>query len=134
MPLLRNSSKARVITVSSTVHMVGKILFSNINLRNKVYTPSKAYNQSKLANVLFTRELAKRLGPQSNVNAYCLHPGIIRTDLWRHLPSNPLTRLLHKLIFIDSGLGAQTSLYCALEKSIENESGFYYKLDINQIN
>jgi NAD(P)-dependent dehydrogenase (short-subunit alcohol dehydrogenase family) len=107
--------------------MTGKIHFENINLRNNVYSPSKAYSQSKLANVLFTRELAKRLGKNSNIKVYCLHPGIIRTDLWRHSKSNALLKFISKIFFINAELGAQTTLYCALEESLENETVFYYE-------
>ncbi|CAG2179878.1 unnamed protein product, partial [Oppiella nova] len=56
MPLLKKSPKARIITVSSIAHMSGSIHFENINLRNKAYDPMTAYRQSKLANILFTRQ------------------------------------------------------------------------------
>lgn len=125
MPLLRKSQKARVITVSSIAHMFGKIHFENINFRN-IYDPRAAYGQSKLANILFTRELAKRLGPQSNIKAYCLHPGLIRTDLWRYAFTKPIVRFIYERILISPEMGAQTSLFCALEESLENETGYYY--------
>jgi NAD(P)-dependent dehydrogenase (short-subunit alcohol dehydrogenase family) len=125
MPLLKNSSKARVITVSSFWHSVGKIHFSNINLRNNAYRPLKAYNQSKLANVLFTRELSRRLGTESSVKTYCLHPGAVGTDLSRH--SNPFVLSFRKKIFVSPELGVQTTLYCALEPTLESESGRYYE-------
>jgi NAD(P)-dependent dehydrogenase (short-subunit alcohol dehydrogenase family) len=107
--------------------MTGKIHFENINLRNNKYSPFKAYSQSKLANVLFTRELAKRLGKNSNIKVYCLHPGIIRTDLWRHSNNNSFFNLIAKVFFIDVEKGAQTTLFCALEESLDNETGFYYE-------
>jgi NAD(P)-dependent dehydrogenase (short-subunit alcohol dehydrogenase family) len=107
--------------------MTTKIHFENINLTNNKYCPLKAYSQRKLANVLFTRELAKRLGKNSNIKVYCLHPGIIRTDLWRHSKSNALLSFISKIFFINAELGAQTTLYCALEESLENETGLYYE-------
>ncbi len=125
--LLKNSSNARIINVSSTAHITGKIHFENINLRNNEYSPSKAYSQSKLANILFTRELAKRLGKNSNIKVYCLHPGIIRTDLMRHIPLNAFLNLIVKIFLIDVEMGAQTTLFCALEESLENETGLYYE-------
>ena len=106
--------------------MMGKIHFNNINLENKAYDPQVAYNQSKLANVLFCRELTKRLGPQSTIDSYCLHPGIIKTELFRHA-NIPFRERVENWIFIDPELGAQTTLYCALEPTLENESGFYYE-------
>jgi NAD(P)-dependent dehydrogenase (short-subunit alcohol dehydrogenase family) len=125
--LLKKSSNARIINVSSTAHMRGRIHFENINLRNNAYSPSKAYSQSKLANILFTRELTKRLGKNSNIKVYCLHPGIIKTDLMRHIPRNVFINMIVKIFFIDVEMGAQTTLFCALEESLENETGLYYK-------
>jgi NAD(P)-dependent dehydrogenase (short-subunit alcohol dehydrogenase family) len=107
--------------------MTGKIHFENINLRNNAYSPSKAYSQSKLANVLFTRELAKRLGKNSNIKVYSLQPGVIRTDLMRHISMNAFLNFIVKIFFIDVEKGTQTTLYCALEESLENETGFYYE-------
>ena len=125
MPLLKKSPKARIINVSSMAHLMGKIHFENVNLRNKAYDPSKAYGQSKLANILFTRELAKRLGPKSTVKAYALHPGVIASDLDRHLPK--LYKLVMKIFYINNELGAQTTLFCALDERLDNESGHYYE-------
>ncbi len=122
--LLKKSSNARIINVSSTAHKAGKIHFENINLRNNAYSPLKAYSQSKLANILFTRELAKRLGKNSNIKVYCLHPGVVRTDIMRHI-SAFLSFI--RIFFIDVEKGAQTTLFCALEESLENETGFYYE-------
>ena len=107
--------------------MLGKIHFNNINLRNNTYTPFKAYSQSKLANVLFTRELANRLGRNSNISVYCLHPGVINTDIMRHSSDNIFVKIFKKIFFISPQLGSQTTLYCALEESLQNESGFYYE-------
>ena len=107
------------------LYVLGQINFKNINLRN-AYSPLKAYAQSKLALILFTRELAKRLGPKSNVKAYCLHPGIIFSDLSQHLGFGRFNTFLMKLLYLNIEMGAQTTLFCALEESIENESGHYY--------
>ncbi len=125
--LLKKSSNARIINVASTAYITGKIHFENINLENNAYSPVKAYSQSKLANVLFTRELAKRLGKNSNIKVYCLHPGIIRTDLMRHMTLNAFLNFLVKIFYIDVEKGAQTTLFCALEESLENETGLYYE-------
>ena len=124
---MKKSSNARIINVSSIIQMIGKIHFNNINLRNNTYTPFKAYSQSKLANVLFTRELANRLGKNSNINVYSLHPGGINTDLLRHSPDNIFIQILKKIFLLTVEMGSQTTLYCALEQSLENETGFYYE-------
>ena len=121
---MKKSSNAIIINVSSGLHMIGKIHFNNINLRNNTYNPFKAYSQSKLANVLFTRELANRLGKNSNINVYSLHPGIIRTELTRH---NDIGPKLLSFLLLTVEMGSQTTLYCALEESLQNETGFYYE-------
>ncbi|CAG2115635.1 unnamed protein product, partial [Medioppia subpectinata] len=127
LPLLREAPKARIVTVSAALHIYGKIHFENINLRNGAYNPLLGYTQSKLANILFTQELARRLGSNSTVTAYSLHPGVIMTELQRNL-SNILRYFLSYFV-VSTEMGVQTTLYCALEDNIENESGSYYELD-----
>ena len=127
MNLLKKSDHARIVNVSSVAHMVGKINLDDINLLNN-YNKWTAYSQSKLANILFTRQLAKRL-KDTNVSVYCLHPGLIRSDLWKHLKGwqRLIINSLSHVFLINPELGAQTTLYCSLDQSIRNESGFYYK-------
>jgi len=127
MPLIKKSQRARIITVSSMAYMLGKIHFENINLKNNAYNPAKAYAQSKLANILFTRELAKRLGPKTNVNAYAVHPGIIDSQFYRDVPLERLSKFISRIFYINTEQGAQTTLYCALNDSLDNESGHYYE-------
>ena len=85
MPLLKKAAPgARIVNVSSMAHEPGRMYFDDINFEKQSYSPIKAYSQSKLANVLFTRELARK-GEGSGVNAYALHPGVIATELGRHM-------------------------------------------------
>jgi NAD(P)-dependent dehydrogenase (short-subunit alcohol dehydrogenase family) len=72
----------RVINVSSSAHLFGNIHVDDINLR-KGYNNWKAYGQSKLANVMFTFELAKRLPQSAKVDTNALHPGVVSTELAR---------------------------------------------------
>ena len=130
LPLLKRAPHARVITVASSAHLIGDINFNNINLMNGDYGRLKAYAQSKLANVLFSRELARRLGSDSTVHTYSLHPGVVHTET---LISLVLDRTSMKCIcnlFNAMGItpeqGAQTTLYCALEESLAHETGQYY--------
>ncbi|KAM6900802.1 retinol dehydrogenase 12, like [Xenentodon cancila] len=125
LDLIKRSAPARIINVSSMAHAWGSINLEDIN-SEKSYNKTKAYAQSKLANVLFTRSLAKRL-EGSDVTTYSLHPGVVQTDLWRHLGlleqffmkvASPFTK--------NSAQGAQTTIYCAVEPSLEKESGGYY--------
>ncbi|XP_034390927.1 retinol dehydrogenase 11-like [Cyclopterus lumpus] len=129
LDLLKKSSSSRIVTVSSLGHERGQIYFDDIN-QDKDYRPLKSYAQSKLANVLFTRELANKL-QGTGVTTYSLHPGIIRTELGRHfLPTMPLWKkvVYTALVFLIKSPteGAQTTIYCAVEESLQNESGLYY--------
>ncbi|XP_037550000.1 retinol dehydrogenase 12, like [Nematolebias whitei] len=123
--LIRRSAPARIISVSSMAHSWGSINLEDIN-SEKSYNKNKAYAQSKLANILFTRSLAKRL-EGTGVTTYSLHPGVVQTDLWRHLSSPERFFIkIAKPFTKNSVQGAQTTIYCAVEPSLEKESGGYY--------
>lgn len=129
LDLLKKSTPSRVVNVSSLAHEKGEIYFDDINLE-KDYDPHRSYKQSKLANVLFTRELAVRL-KGTGVTTYSLHPGVIRTELGRHLlPSLPLWQrlMILPLFFLvkTPWQGSQTTIYCAVDESLQNTSGLYY--------
>ncbi|XP_066506890.1 dehydrogenase/reductase SDR family member 13 isoform X2 [Hoplias malabaricus] len=130
---LKECAPSRVVTVSSDAHKFGKIDFDCINTHKKLGLGDSAlallglYSDSKLCNVLFTHELAKRL-EGTNVTCFSLHPGAIKTEigrdanLWWKLVLFPITMLF----FLDVDSGAQTSLYCALQEGIEHLSGRYF--------
>ena len=124
---MKTSSKARIINVSSKGYKFGKIHFENINLENGIYSAFEAYNQSKLANVLFTRQLAKRLGTDSNIKTFSIHPGLIDTDISRHIFLKALNKYFSKFLLLSPEMGAQTTLYCALDRSLDFESGHHYE-------
>ncbi|XP_029313991.1 retinol dehydrogenase 12, like [Cottoperca gobio] len=123
--LIKRSAPARIVTVSSMAHTWGSINLEDIN-SVKSYDKKAAYSQSKLANVLFTRSLAKKL-EGTGVTTYSLHPGVVQTDLWRHLsgPQQVVMKMVSPFTK-NSSQGAQTSIYCAVEPSLEKESGGYY--------
>ena len=127
MESLKRSPNARIVNVSSIAHIRGDINWDDINLHNN-YSKYFAYIQSKLANILFSRELAQKLN-ETNIKVYCLHPGLVRTDFLRHLKGFDFCfwNLINKIFFIEPELGAQTSLYCTLEEFISGETGRYYK-------
>ena len=79
---MTSNEEARIVNVSSLAHVGAKINFDDIN-SDKDYAPWVAYGQSKLANIYFTKELAKRL--PSNVKTVSLHPGVVRTELGRYM-------------------------------------------------
>ncbi|XP_076012291.1 retinol dehydrogenase 13 [Genypterus blacodes] len=129
LDLLKKSAPSRVVIVSSLAHERGSIHFDDINL-DKDYKREISYRQSKLANVLFCRELASRL-EGTGVTVYSLHPGVIYTELGRHLyPTLPLWKRIAAypfLLFIKTPWqGAQTTIYCAVDESLANVSGLYY--------
>ncbi|KPP77341.1 retinol dehydrogenase 13-like [Scleropages formosus] len=178
---LQKSTPSRVITVSSLAHKGGKIHFDDLSFSKTTYNSLTSYRQSKLANLLFARELARRLKgggphlghpprpqynythpshdrtvgpscfpgkrlvrkggaegiilsavcPGSGVMSFALHPGVIRTELGRHVElQNPLLKVL---LYIPAFLllktpweGAQTSIYCAVTEGLEGKSGSYF--------
>lgn len=83
LPLMTDPAReSRIVTVSSSAHLFGRINFEDINCRRN-YQPWLAYGQSKLANVLFALELAKRLPHTAQLTSNALHPGVVNTELSR---------------------------------------------------
>ncbi|KAM6970891.1 retinol dehydrogenase 12, like [Tautogolabrus adspersus] len=125
LDLIKKSAPARIITVSSMAHTWGSIKLDDLN-SEKSYDKKAAYSQSKLANILFSHSLAKRL-EGTGVTTYSLHPGVVKTDLWRHLngPQQVFMKMASPFTK-NSSQGAQTSIFCAVEPSLEKESGGYY--------
>jgi NAD(P)-dependent dehydrogenase (short-subunit alcohol dehydrogenase family) len=125
LPLLLRTPASRIINVSSRGHRYGWIAFNDL-YHTKSYIGVKAYAQSKLANILFTYQLAKLLeGHDTTVN--CLHPGSIRTEIGtRH--STGLSHWIWKWHpFLKSiAQGAQTSIYLASHPDVEHVSGKYF--------
>ena len=128
----------RIINVASRAHQRGAINLDDINSKNK-YNGMLAYNQSKLANILFTNELACKLKENgNNISVYSLHPGVIYTNLFREFDKQYgiLTKVVGVLLwpFLKSSKeGAQTTIYCATEDAIATESGKYYS-DCREVN
>ena len=104
--------------------MLGKINFDDLNSQQS-YGAWSAYGRSKLANILFTRSLAKRL-EGTNVTVNALHPGSVKTELGRHSPLITTIAFWLFSIFIKTPWeGAQTSIYCAVSEEMEGVSGKY---------
>jgi retinol dehydrogenase-14 len=123
---LKASAPARVVTVSSGAQAIGRIDFDDLQSERR-YGGQRAYSQSKLANVLFTYELARRLAG-TGVTANTLHPGVVRTAFGQEDPStlfklmNPLARLF----MISPEKGAETSVYLASASEPGDTSGVYF--------
>jgi NAD(P)-dependent dehydrogenase (short-subunit alcohol dehydrogenase family) len=109
----------RVVTVSSTAHRMGKISLDDLNWERRSYSRWPAYGQSKLANLLFTLELDRRLGEAgSDVRATAAHPGYAATNLQQHTGSrvqNGFMWLSNKLVAQSDEMGALPTLYAATE-------------------
>lgn len=123
------ASDARVVNVSSDLHKRGKAqsliasLGSDRGFKARKYTPFGAYGDSKLANVLFTRALAKRLQPGQS--AFSLHPGVIATNLSRDLTGGAVFRFFTRLFSKNVAQGAATSIFAATEPALQTQSGAY---------
>uniref|UniRef100_A0A8C2ZXL2 Si:dkey-73n8.3 n=1 Tax=Cyclopterus lumpus TaxID=8103 RepID=A0A8C2ZXL2_CYCLU len=126
LDLLKHSAPSRVINLSSIAHTMGKIQFDDLS-GEKEYHPVRAYAQSKLANILFTRELAKRIEAHG-VTAYSVDPGMVNTEIMRHL-GNPLVSISKTIAFMlkTPAEGAYTTIYCAITPEHQLVTGGYYK-------
>ncbi|NWR70928.1 RDH12 dehydrogenase, partial [Centropus unirufus] len=126
---LKQSAPARIVNVSSLAHHGGRIRFHDLH-GEKSYNRGLAYCHSKLANVLFTRELARRLQGKSQSSAEftanALHPGSVHSELVRH--SFVMTWLWKIFSFFlkTPWEGAQTTIYCAVAEELDSVTGQYF--------
>jgi retinol dehydrogenase 12 len=128
LPLLKNAPGARVISVSSGSHYAGKMHWKDPGFRHG-YHGLKAYNQSKLALVLFTYELARRLGSPSSIVCHTVDPGLVRTEIglkgnggivksiWKFRTRNG----------IDPAEAAMSVAYLANDPSVDGKTAGYWK-------
>lgn len=125
LDMLKQNAPSRVINVSSGSHYRGKIRFDDPHFR-RFYFVLSAYSQSKLANVMHTYALARRL-EESGVTANCMHPGLVRTGIFKKVSwFGPLidTILTRKAISVEEG--AESLVYLASSEKVAGQSGHYY--------
>lgn len=125
LDLLKPRAPARIITVSSGAQGIGKINFDDLQ-GAKRYSGFRAYSQSKLANVLFTYELARRLHG-TGVTANCLHPGVVSTGFGKN--NRGVTSLFARLdapFMRSPAQGADTVIYLASSPDVANVTGRYF--------
>ncbi|XP_063606922.1 retinol dehydrogenase 13-like [Penaeus indicus] len=127
---MKAAAPSRIVNVSSIAHTQGRMHWDDLHFTES-YDAKEAYCQSKLANVLFTRELGHRL-KGTGVTTYSLHPGVVQTELGRHIHES-VNSFIHwafhffgKFFFKTVVRGAQTTIYCAVDESLATQSGKYY--------
>lgn len=126
LPLLKQSQPSRIINVTSCLHIFGVIDFNKINLSN-YYNYFRVYCNSKLCNVLFTVELAKRL-EGSGVVVNCVHPGVVKTTIVKSLSfiMSKLVTFYFYLFFKTPYEGAQTTIHVAVSDECKSINGKYF--------
>jgi retinol dehydrogenase 14 len=121
---LKASAPARVVTVSSAAQSMGRIDFDDL-MGTRDYSGQRAYNQSKLANVMFTYELSKRL-EGTGVTATALHPGMTNTAFSAEDPALGLLVRILRPFMQSPAQGADTAVYLASSPEMQNMSGGYF--------
>jgi NAD(P)-dependent dehydrogenase (short-subunit alcohol dehydrogenase family) len=118
------ASKARIVNVASDAHYAARgIDFGRLRRPGCGITGMAEYSVSKLCNVLFSQELARRLDG-TGVTSYSLHPGVVASDIWRRVPWPVRPLMTRRMLTVDEG--ARTSLYCATSAELAGVSGRYY--------
>lgn len=121
---LRDGGPSRVVVVASDSHYAADgIDFEAVRTTTKSVTGMPEYGVSKLANVLFAQELARREDPTS-LTTYALHPGVIASDIWRRVPW-PIRPIMTRFMK-STEEGAQTTLHCATDPALAAETGKFY--------
>lgn len=125
LDLLKRSAPSRILVVSSRLYKHGHINFEDLS-SERSYDKAYAYSRSKLANLLFTCELARRL-EGSGVTVNSLTPGIVRTNLGRHVHvpalAKPLFHLLSRALFKSPEQGAETAVFLASSPDVDGVQG-----------
>jgi len=132
LDLLVQSAPARVVNVASAAHYSGTMRFEDLGFE-RGYRIMRAYARSKLANVLFTRELARRLeGTGVTVNS--LHPGAVATGIWNGAPGwiRPVINLASRLLMLTPAEGAEAILYLATSPDVEGKTGLYFEKNLSK--
>jgi retinol dehydrogenase 12 len=125
LPRLAGSGPgARVVNVSSDAHYnAAGIDFAAVRQRTATFAGMREYCVSKLCNVLFSQELARRAAG-TGVQSYALHPGVVASDIWRRVPRLARPFITRRMLTIEQG--AVTSVYCATSAAVAADSGLFY--------
>ena len=131
LDMLERSAPSRVVITASRAHLRGDLEFDNLQFEKGGYSIMRAYSRSKLCNVLFSNELARRMASKG-VTVNCLHPGVVATNIW----GGPLPSLLGKAVgwvlkpfMITPEQGGDRIVYLAASPEVEGKTGGYYDKD-----
>uniref|UniRef100_A0A2P2HXW6 Retinol dehydrogenase 12-like n=2 Tax=Hirondellea gigas TaxID=1518452 RepID=A0A2P2HXW6_9CRUS len=122
LPQMKHGQPARIISLSSLAHIGGKLDLNDLN-NKKSYDKIQAYCNSKIANVLFTRQLAKQLSG-TNIQVFSVHPGLVYSNLGRYLMPQFVSDYLYCVMQKTTLEGAQTTIYCATDAHQHSEMYF----------
>jgi NAD(P)-dependent dehydrogenase (short-subunit alcohol dehydrogenase family) len=124
---LIQSEPSRVVNVTSSGHYGGTLDFNDLGFE-RGYQIMRAYSRSKLAEVLFTRELARRL-QGTGVTANCVHPGAVATSIWDRAPAytRPIFAVAKRIAMISPEAGAATLVYLAASPDVGGKTGLYFE-------
>jgi retinol dehydrogenase-12 len=133
LPRIEKTPGARIVNVSSVSHyrVKGSFPWDRVQRKTKSFTGLPEYAASKLANVLFTVELARRLDGKS-VTTYAVHPGTVATDVWRGVPQPLRWAMKRAMRMLTPEQGAISMLRTATDPALANETGKFYWLDGNE--
>jgi NAD(P)-dependent dehydrogenase (short-subunit alcohol dehydrogenase family) len=129
VPLLSKGKAPRIVNVSSARHQASGVVFEDIAFKNRDYDKWLSYGQAKTANILHALELEKRLA-NKGIHAYSLHPGVIKTNLVRHLTQDDfesINKNVSQGVLIRKNIeqGAATQVYAATAPELEGKGGLY---------
>jgi len=126
LPKLKASTPARIVNVASNAHHRAAFDIDDLNWERRPYSALGAYGATKLANILFTRELARRL-QGTGVTANCLHPGVVATNIFSGLGVlGRLFGIVSKPFLLSSSKGAATTVHLATADDVAGTSGEYF--------
>lgn len=112
---------ARVVTVASDAHYSAPGVDFDAVRRQTSFIGQREYAVSKLCNVLFAQELARRV---ADVSSYALHPGVVASDIWRRVPWPARAIIKRRMLTVEQG--AVTSVYCATSPAVAAQNGLFY--------
>ena len=123
LDILKNSAPSRIINVGSAAHKRAKMDFDDLQSENKKYRLFTVYGRSKLAEILFTYELSRKL-EGTGVTANAVHPGVVNTNLGRD--QSKFSQWFARKFFKSPEEGAETSIYLATSPEVEGITGKYF--------